>query len=265
VFVPMYAEAAPLIEKLHLKRTELFGNIQTFSNEDILLAICGTGMLNAAVSASAVLARNEAGARDFLVSYGSCASQKKTKGLYLLHSLKDQNTERTYYPDILYQTNLEEASLLTGSGIYQKNFSFTEDLYDMEGASIFHAASFFMGPHQMLFFRFVSDDGEIRAMNSEVMKSLSEQYADTLIEILKRLPVSEKQQEEEDLSQLYFDLGCSETMKRELNKLIHYAQLEKIPWKEKITSFYDADILPVKTKEEGKKVFYELRSFILDE
>jgi hypothetical protein len=261
----MYAEAASLIVKMNLKRTELFGNIQTFSNEEILSTICGTGMLNAAVSVSAVLAKTGACAQDFLVSYGSCASENKTKGMFLLHSLKDQNTERTYYPDILHQTGLDEASLLTGTGVYRKDFSFTEDLYDMEGASIFHAASFFMGPHQMLFFRFVSDDGEISNLNSEVLKTISEQYVDTVIEILKGLPVSKKQQEEEDLSQLYSDLGCSETMKRELNKSIHYAQLEKIPWKEKISSYYDAGILPVKTKEEGKKIFYELRSFILDE
>lgn len=265
IFVPMYAEAAPLIEKLGLKRTELFGNIQTFSDETFLLTICGTGMLNAAVSVASVLAKTEAGAKDYLVSYGSSASQKEKEGLYLIHSLKDQSTGRAYYPDLLYQTGLKEASLLTGTEVYRQDFFFAEDLYDMEGAAVFHAASFFMGPHQMLFFRFVSDDGKIQNLNREAVRKISGQYADAVIEIWKKLPVPKEEKQEEDISQLCEDLGCSETMKRELHKLIRYAQLEEISWKQKTASYYAEGILPVKTKEEGKRVFYEIRKFILDE
>lgn len=67
---------------------------------------------------------------------------------------------RDFYPDMLLNTGLPEASLITGAKLYTKQESgYAADLYDMEAAAIYQAASMFLGPHQMNFLRIVTDDG----------------------------------------------------------------------------------------------------------
>lgn len=67
---------------------------------------------------------------------------------------------RDFYPDMLLNTGLPEASLITGAKLYTKQESrYAADIYDMEATAVYQAASMFLGPHQMNFLRIVTDDG----------------------------------------------------------------------------------------------------------
>ncbi len=108
--------------------------------------------------------------------------------MYHIHRITDAATKRDFYPDMLLNAGLPEASLITGARLLaaqdtwaqvdaQRGEKFrrgtTDDaapgtladrlaaplLYDMEAAAIYQAASMFLGPHQMNFLRIVTDDG----------------------------------------------------------------------------------------------------------
>jgi nucleoside phosphorylase len=194
VFMALYPEAKPVIKRFGLKKRTDRTRFQEFvsEGEDIVLAITGVGPVAAAAAVAAVLTEYDAGPGDQLLSVGTAAalnseygpvgkpeafceeggaSVKLTEagyssGIFLLNKLLDQNSDRTFYPDMLLKTDMREASGITGSTVLsQRAAAFMKvaaegyDLYDMESAAVYQAGNIFMGPHQMSFIRVVSDRG----------------------------------------------------------------------------------------------------------
>lgn len=174
-------------------------------NSEVILAITGVGPVAAAAAVAAVLTEYDAGPGDQLLSVGTAAAlhgERESVGrattlrgehgsvgtmessgvenlssvnlaeegdnsdIFLLNKLLDQNSDRTFYPDMLIKTDLREASGITGSTVLsQRAAAFMAvaaedyDLYDMESAAVYQAGNLFLGPHQMSFIRVVSDRG----------------------------------------------------------------------------------------------------------
>ena len=271
IFTALYQEAAPLIRQLHLKKKEIIRKTDVFTDgETLFLALTGSGELNAAVIAAAVLSRLEASQEDALIVYGSAASLKEEigEGLYQAAKLTDANSGRSYYPDLLYRTGLTETAFLCGSTVYRKG-SRTEDeygLYDMESAAVFHAGKMYLPPHRMFFFRFVSDDGETEKVNAALLESLSERYAGPVVSFIEQLRESETQkkpvlseEDEKQIDELAEQLRCSASMKHTLHGYIYYAKLTGLSLKDLRAGLK----LPAENREEGKKILYEIRQFII--
>ena len=206
VFVALYPEAKPVIKRLGLRKRTDRARFQEFVSEDseIVLAITGVGPVAAAAAVAAVLTEYDAGQGDQLLSVGTAAAlrgehgavgtaalygehgsvetmeslcgEKSSSiiltesghdfGIFLLNKLLDQNSDRTFYPDMLIKSDLMEASCITGSTVLsQRAAAFMAvaaegyDLYDMESAAVYQAGNLFLGPHQMSFIRVVSDRG----------------------------------------------------------------------------------------------------------
>ena len=224
IFTALYPEAKPLIQALGLKKRAAQTHYQQFLSEegDLSLTITGVGPMQAAAVTASVLTDYDAGAQDQLLSLGTAARltqheysernedpqaqaespvtaeaarkdisderAERTASMYHIHRITDAATKRDFYPDMLLNTGLPEASLITGARLLttqdtwaqvdaQRGEKFrrgtTDDaapgtladrlaaplLYDMEAAAIYQAASMFLGPHQMNFLRIVTDDG----------------------------------------------------------------------------------------------------------
>lgn len=168
VFMALYPEAKPVIKRLGLKKRTDRTRFQEFVSEDseVILAITGVGSVAAAAAVAAVLTEYDAGPGDQLLSVGTAAALHGGTGIFLLNKLLDQNSDRTFYPDMLIKTELREASGVTGSTVLsQRAAAFMAvaaegyDLYDMESAAVYQAGNLFLGPHQMSFIRVVSDRG----------------------------------------------------------------------------------------------------------
>ncbi|MEE1377573.1 MAG: hypothetical protein UF438_02500 [Oribacterium sp.] len=224
IFTALYPEAKPLIQALSLKKRAAQTHYQQFLSEegDLSLTITGVGPLQAAAVTASVLTDYDAGAQDQLLSLGTAArltrneysernEDPRAQGagsvtadaarkdisderaeenacMYHIHRITDTATKRDFYPDMLLNTGLPEASLITGAKLLtaqdtwaqvdaqrdkKSRQGMTDDavqdmladrlaaplLYDMEAAAIYQAASMFLGPHQMNFLRIVTDDG----------------------------------------------------------------------------------------------------------
>ena len=163
IFTALYPEAKPLIQALSLKKRATQKHYQQFLSEegDLSLTITGVGPLQAAAVTASVLTDYDAGAQDQLLSLGTAARLTMCPAsMYHVNKITEAATMRDFYPDMLLNTGLPEASLITGAKLYTKQESgYAADLYDMEAAAIYQAASMFLGPHQMNFLRIVTDDG----------------------------------------------------------------------------------------------------------
>lgn len=287
IFSALYQEAAGIIRYYGLKRQDMDKRFQVFAKDNIILTVTGTGLVMASSVVACVLTHYGAGKKDLLINIGTCAGMEGRSGIFLCHKLRDEMTGRTFYPDLLWKSDLAQAEvttvakILTGEDIRRRNESLTEDevmLYDMEAAAVYQAGSLFMGPHQMSFVKVISDAGVNSEKNpqrilsdiQELMKNYLKEivnYIDKMSEVDRILednmadPVTA--QEQDRLDGLARDLWCSQSMKNELKQYYRYCVLAKIPFWDYVLQGYSEEKIPCRNRREGKDVLNELTGKIL--
>jgi hypothetical protein len=271
VFVPLYQEAASLIQALELKKQDLVHGWDTFINGEIRLTIMGTGKDNAVAAVSSVLAADPPGGRDFLVLFGSAAGiDTESRGLYQAVEIDDLIQKRIYYPDPVWHTGIREAVFLTGAELllYMDGNQYIRKnetvLYDMESAGVYFAGMKHMGPHQMLFFRFVSDHGE--KIDSHALGVEAEKYTGEMIRILKQLEEFSREKKTDRISSDLLERLCvhthaSMTSSRQLKQLFIYGEAAGLDLEKIVRPYLEKEC---RDREEGKKVLYAIEQDILD-
>ena len=225
IFTALYPEAKPLIQALGLKKRAAQTHYQQFLSEegDLCLTITGVGPMQAAAVTASVLTDFDAGAQDQLLSLGTAAALTSCPAsMYHVNKITEAATKRDFYPDMLLNTGLPEASLITGAKLLtaqdrwaqveaQQDVKSRQDttddsmlsilgdrlaaprLYDMEAAAVYQAASMFLGPHQMNFLRIVTDQGlsESEAIAPQALAAhvtaCVEQQVDTIVAVVDKL------------------------------------------------------------------------------
>ena len=319
IFTALYPEAKPLIQAFSLKKCAAQTHYQQFLSEegDLCLTITGVGPLQAAAVTASVLTDYDAGAQDQLLSLGTAARltqheysernedpqaqaerpvtaeaarkdisderAERTASMYHIHRITEAATKRDFYPDMLLNTGLPEASLITGAKLYTKQESgYAADLYDMEAAAIYQAASMFLGPHQMNFLRIVTDQG-LSESEAVAPQSLAthvtdcvEQQVDTIVAVvdkLRALTAAEAaghqvltENEQQLVDKLIADAHFSKVMTDECAQLIRYAALSELDWQQPIAALYAEGLVPTRDKRAGKIILERhLRARILDD
>lgn len=253
VIAALYPEAEPLIHALNLKPA----GKNLWKNDKTVLALSGTGPIASASCTARVLALMPV---SWLISYGSAVSSRPSGTLVQLAVLKNADSGRTFYPDLLVNTGLKETAGITGSKVLKEADEIPGEVYDMESAAVYEAGAMVLRPDQMLFFRYISDHGN--TITAAELKQGSEAHAPWLASLIESLPdAPSSDQTEESEQTLASDLCCSVTMVRQLHQLIRYAYLAGIDLDEKIRSLYREGTLPVKDREKGKQVLKDLERY----
>lgn len=230
ILCALYQEAAPLIRKLELKKADGRHGIDIYIKNDVMLGIIGTGPVRAAAGTAVLLERIGSDSQ-ILISYGSSAFLREfqpdsassyTGVLFQLNKITNADSDRTFYPDMIWNTGLPEAEGFTGSRIMYStdpgmqnmpgsartasespSETGTADvradtqraavrqnspiLYDMESAAIYQAGAMFLRPDQMMFLRFVSDDGSGEKVTPKLLEELSTGCAGEAAQIVRGL------------------------------------------------------------------------------
>jgi len=260
VFCPLYYEAEVFIDAFHLKKKSMIESVESFSNEEgtIELHLTGTGKINAAAVVSLVLSCNKDA---FAVFYGAASSLKKeSDDLYIAREIYDVDTGFTYYPDCLIKTKILETGFATGSIILSEESSLNLNdeflIYDEESSAFYQAANRFIGPHQMLFLRFVSDYKEGNKIQREQIeqksKSVFPKVKDVLDEIIKSNQ-SVEIKEDPCVSSFIEKTHASISMQRNIHQCVHYAVIANIDYVSILRMLLTKE---VNTKEEGKKLIH---------
>ena len=339
IFTALYPEAKPLIQALCLKKHAAQTHYQQFLSEegDLSLTITGVGPMQAAAVTASVLTDFDAGAQDQLLSLGTAARliqreyserseaaraqaessetaeaarkdmsderAEKTASMYHIHRITDAVTKRDFYPDMLLNTDLPEASLITGAKLLTAQDTWAQVdaqrdkksrqgtladrlaaplLYDMEAAVVYQAASMFLGPHQMNFLRIVTDHGlseaeadDPRSLAAHVTACV-EQQVDTIVAVvdkLRALTAAEAaghhvltENEQQLVDKLIADAHFSKVMADECVQLIRYAALSQLDWQQPIAALYAEGLVPTRDKRAGKIILERyFRACILDD
>ncbi len=281
LFAAMHCEAEPLIRAMSLKAVPQQGPFHqwTSAKQDVLLTLTGIGSYSAAACVGAVLGSGRVDSGDILVSFGTCGSIRKdcrTGEIYRIHSIEDLVSRRCYVPDLLVDCGMKEASLLTGgqildhqrTSVWYTGACELPQLYDMESAGICQAASLWMGPHQLHFFRVVSDTGDGN-ITPEGVCSLMNPCTPQLVRVLRKLQAfSDCMEREPDEVTAGMDAGwnvwmdglrATAAMRQQAKALAHYAMLVGYPWEEHMERWQREQRIPCRNKQEGVRLLDELR------
>ena len=280
-FTALYCEAQIFIEHYHLKKVldNDSTHFQQFTSESaqILLTITGTGEIAAACAVSTVCTKRPPARQDFLLNIGICACPIQQNGIFFIHKLIEQASGKTYYPDILYRHEFQEAELITGMVPWKNSGKKSAmQLHDMEAAALYQAGAYYFEPHQMIFIKAVSDTGrQDNRLSNGYVKQIIENYNHKIYSFIQQLlqiqqaaqnvpdrltaDVQSPDSLEQWFCRLCADLHCSKSMSDLLRKYIHYAALAEIDYQAATQKMYQEQKLPCKDKREGKQRFEELK------
>ena len=310
LILALYSEAKPLIDfyKLHStvldKESALPSNLSKFASDDnsMFLYVTRPGYINSVISIPAIIndlscISHESLNDSFFINIGSAALVSNTIGeakgkLFLINKITDTITDRDFYPDMLFNSEVEEALLKSFPNVLNKSdinnyrsgscISYdTADyrisvkknvLADMEGAFIYQALSRYIGPHQFSFLKFITDTGVDETLNEELISKTVEEnlapishYIDIVKEAIRADYESPASRYHTDFDKLSTDGKMSKVMKDELLQLFRYAQASDIDIDKIIDSFYSEGLLPVKNKKDGKLLLEDLSRKVINE
>lgn len=321
ILTALYPEAKYFIEKRHLKKTNR-REFQEFISENgsVALAVTGTGPIRASAVTAVMLSEGprasgyddhgfkprENVSRPYfghVLSFGAAAALREelTSRLFRCHTLFDLSSGRLFYPDLLVKTDLDEASVISGSQILDMNETHNKgleqeaaspssafhrypelkrryDLYDMESYAIAATASMFLGPHQMTFLKAASDFASPVAVTMDSLNLLLAEAAPEVNKILSALieldpafsgKVTGSANETgtvpaasgEEIDAFASQLFASFSMKEELTRYIRYAEAAEIDWR-KLRNQLPKSIFPAPDRRHGKEVLNIFESYI---
>lgn len=218
IFTALYHEAHCFISYYNLKRDAADTRFQVFCSEDgeICLTVTGAGEIAAAAAVASICTGRQPGRGDFLINIGICAAAGGQ--IFLCNKITEQETGRTFYPDMLYQHDFAEGCVITGRNLWMRQAGTEESvcgmqirkhiesavgedcaeirnlsdglqqvLYDMEAAAIYQAGAYFFAPHQMSFLKIVSDDGNADGVSPERVEHLMEENTEKIVSYIGTL------------------------------------------------------------------------------
>ena len=230
IFMALYCEAEPLIRRYGLMpdgRNPFGGFVSADNTMKVILT--GMGKTSAAAAVSYVVASDNVTGSDVLVNVGTAAGGRNRDGAYLINAVRDDDTGRVYYPDMLFNTGLPESAVTTVSTVATGETTSSDDsmLWEMEASGFCDAARLFMPPHRVALIKAVSDRGndDAAAITDEILKGTIERNIEDIahaLSVLSGLPSEEPGDiTAEDEAGLF---RCSETMRQDLIKLLTYAR-----------------------------------------
>ncbi len=274
IHTALLCEARPLIDYYRLKKDFDYKKFDVFRNNDLILIVSGIGRLKATVAVTHILTRMPEHSNVIILNIGIAGTTNLEHGIghsFLINKIIDFNTRRAYYPDILFQHDMPEISVATFDQIVTDNATTGNysGLVDMESAGVAAAVTTFTGPHQMVFYKIISDYLEVEHLSADsVSQMVAGQLAEicNLVDQLRALPMATPAQEhypeQTIVDALTASLRLTTAQQKILTNDLFDAHLKfgEIPagWQEFIVKV-------VITKAEGKKQFAALRKVLLGE
>ncbi|MBD0857596.1 hypothetical protein CGK76_01115 [Erysipelotrichaceae bacterium 7770_A6] len=274
IFCAIYPEAKPLIETFHLKK-ERNTVFDQFSNEDhtIRCTLTGVGKENASAAVTMTLMHSS---HPFVLSYGCSAYlDQEATGLFQACSICDIDTGIAYYPDLLIATDCKECGFFTGSQLLQDDINprstlpvpfdlkvYLESmhykypsyyLYDMESSAVYQSANRFVGPHEMMFLRYTTDQ-DARSIHADEVYRRSKENIPVLEQIIQKIFVfhEEEKKEMDTVVQQFKDkIHASTTQVNQIDQIVMYCMSAGIDYVSILHELLKQDI---QEKEDGKRV-----------
>ena len=281
----LYSEAMPFVKALGLKEKGGWSGSRVFEGDNFLLGVSGPGVINSSILTTKICERlsKEIG---FLLNIGVCGMVPGNKtgikiGKPLLVSrVAHEHEVAIYYPEILFEHNLKEVSLLTVSKpLYRPSSNasspqgFLHEIVDMEAYGIFRAAQPYLPPSRIHMVKVPSDELEPQSVDREMIFSLMERALHdvlALIEEMKSVLPTKKHNflqakycilphglSKEEFEEICYSSVFTETMRHQLFEIVAYGRSNNMAWS--IIRHRLKDFLSVKERRRAKEILKKLR------
>lgn len=193
----LYIEAKPIIEYYSLKKDVLDKYFQVFKNDDIVLIITGVGKINSSIAVSHLLTKYILGMDDIILNIGICGTKDDNiniGNIFLINRIKDNETKRDFYPDILIEHPFEESDIETFSYPVVKPGLMSAKLCDMESSGFYQAASKYMQTHQIYLLKIVSDRIGVDTIDKNLVYNVVKNNMDKIDKFINTLKSMFKEQ-----------------------------------------------------------------------
>ena len=175
IICALSAEARLFLDHYKLKQYTTLP-FKVYESSEVKLIISGVGYNNALLATTALLAHFTPKKDAILLNIGVAAAPRKFALDSLVVAHKINYKTQTFYPDILFSHNHEEADLTTFDSPQESE---GKSVVDMEAHAVFQAASRFMQTHQMAFVKLISDHFEPEKVTKElILKSFKNSSSD---------------------------------------------------------------------------------------
>ncbi len=267
-----YTEGKPFIDYFKLKKLNDPSKFQIFNKDDIFLIISGKGIINSAIATTYLLTKYGWQKEEIALNIGICGAKNVnlSKGdLILCNKIINHNSKKSFYPDILINHNMKEASLESFDFPIRRDYEkeIEGDIVDMEGAGFFESASSFLPSHNIHCIKIVYDLLDFNKIDPKevqeiVIKNISEieNFINSLL-ILNNMYLKNKKDEEvkDVLEELKENLSLTKSMEIELKKLLKGYLIIHKEFPKEIVEFTK---IKVTSKKEGKKYFEKLKNLL---
>ncbi len=264
LFYAMPLEAKPLIRHYKLKKTRDTDPFSRYSGDGILLTVTGMGRVDAAAGVASTFALYPPQDTDLLLNIGTAAG--RVVGQWLIgNKIRELSTGRDFYPDMVHSTGLPETPIFTSDVIVDDMPE--EGVVEMEASAVYQAANRYLGPHQMVFLKMVSDRGADSGLPSmEALERLldREDLYRVIDSLLRSVPASPEDPVREIYDRLLQELHASETMGHALHQHLLYAYLEGTDPEAVLAPFYADGRLPAVDRQRGKRLLPQIEKALLD-
>lgn len=277
IVAAMHCEAKPLIRQFGLKRDDSARFFEIYRNEDKALVLSGVGKMRSAIATSHILSRLEPDKNSAIVNIGTCGSVSKSLPIgspVLINKIKDGESGREYYPDILLRhIDMQQGFLETHNKVITCNDIYIHeqesheqkhihpDFVDMEASGFFQAAERFVGPHQIYVVKVISDYLEGNLIDKAYIADCMEKAMPDIEKLIDKILIFQGQAVKEDI----FTSEDSIILKKlishlrltnyQTHQLYDMARAFKIRTGSKIPEFEEIMSVAIKTKEQSKKFF----------
>ncbi len=267
----MYPEAKPFIEQLRLKKDSDFHKFQVFKNDKVILIITGVGKIKSAIAISYLLSKYEPKDSDLLINIGVCGTRNENIPIgstFYCNKIIDNDTKKTFYPDIIFNHPFKETSIETCSVVAKDNDMINDGkLVDMEASGIYQSALVFLQQNQIFFIKVVSDYFKLEDIRKEKIVRLIEKNTIRIINWIKKINaqfsyetniLSEK--EERIIVSICKNFKLSCTMQIQFKQLLIYYKLQHGSFLEIVSKYMN---IKSSSKKEGKRYFEEIKQRII--
>lgn len=262
IVTALYNEAKPLIEWYNLKRDMSDAVFQVFSNNDINLIITGVGKINSAIGTAHLLSTKPVSKEDSIVNIGICGSLTGNLGeIYIINKVKDHETGKDFYPDVLLKHPFCEASIETFSYPLTDRSQLLEDLCDMEGSGFFQAASKYLDVHRICIIKIVSDRLDTKLIDKRFIEKLIKEkmpLIDSFLLSFKDTLISDhilSEKETQEINEICSNMRLTESQRLELIKM---CMQYKSRTRKELDFLGEYKGLKVMTKDERSRYFRSL-------
>lgn len=164
IYSALPCEAKPLIDFFYLKKNIVIEPFAVFFNDDICLTVTGIGKSAMAAGIAYTQALFAAVPHPILLNIGIAGHEEHALGgLYLIDKITDADSQKSYYPPLLFKPPCPTAGLLTVS---RPQLSYHQPyLYDMEASAFFETATRFSTGELVQCLKIISDNKETSVEN----------------------------------------------------------------------------------------------------